>query len=269
MKRQLLDYLGEHSAGGVALAYSGGVDSAVLLEALHRVKSMKEFSLAVFYFSTPLQDRKEEQMAREAARLSGEQLHVLRLDLFQAEPRLRNNPPDRCYLCKKLLFGAMARQARELGLETLMDGTNTDDLRSFRPGLRALREFGVLSPLAEVGMDKQAVRSLAEEWKLEVARKPSSPCLATRWKHGAELTEGALSRVAAGEEQLRKMFPGKGVRLRVHGDDLARVEVEREDVPEAARQAAEMVAILHTLGFRYVTLDLEGFRSGSMDEIER
>lgn len=265
MKRRLLHYLREHSEGGVALAYSGGVDSTLLLEALRRASEEAKFKWAAFYFATPLQSAREEEEAVLEAAKSDAEVHVIRLNPLQSVPTMQKNPPERCLLCKRFLFTELAHRANEFGLKVLMDGTNSDDLQSFRPGLRALQELGVLSPLAAVGMGKQDVRELAAEWNLRAARKPSVPCLATRFEYGAELTEQKLARVAAGEERLREMFPGVGLRLRVHGEGMARIEVERDILVHAVERADEIARTLRSLGFCYVTLDLEALRSGSMD----
>ena len=265
MTQVLEDYLRAHCVGGVALAFSGGVDSTLLLHALLRLQAAGEpFRLVAYYFHTPLHTEEETQAATRTAREAGAELVEMRFDPLQL-PRLRFNPQDRCYHCKGHIFSHMQQDARARGLQHTMDGTNADDHHQYRPGLRALRELGVLSPLAAVGMSKAAVRALAAEWGLPCASKPAAPCLATRFDYGAELTPQAIQRVAAGEALLHRRYPGHPLRLRVHGD-LARLELPRELMPQALSAAPELAHELRALGYRHITLDLLGFRSGSMDE---
>lgn len=270
MNHRLTAYLQDHCAGGVALAFSGGVDSALLLHALLRLQAAEEgerFPLVAYYFRTPLHTEAETQAAIRSAQEAGAQLVQLHLDPLRL-PVLRFNPTDRCYHCKKSLFAHIQRDAQARGLSVTMDGTNADDHLQYRPGLRALSELGVLSPLAAVGMSKAAVRALAAEWGLPCAGKPSTPCLATRFEYGTELTPEAIRRVEAGEELLQRRFPGQPLRLRVHGGDLARVELPPALMAEALAAAPELEPALRELGFRHITLDLRGFRSGSMDPPE-
>ena len=157
-------------------------------------------------------------------------------------------------------MGRFAEIAREQGLATVMDGTNADDLREPRPGLRALRELGVRSPLAELGIDKATVRTMAAALGLPCADAPSAPCLATRFPYGTRLTESALCAVAEGEALIRRHLPPTAtLRLRVHGD-LARIEVAPETLPTLLAAREELLAGLTPLGFRHVTLDLAGYR---------
>ncbi|MGN0837086.1 MAG: TIGR00268 family protein [Akkermansia sp.] len=259
----LLDHLRSLAEqGGLTLAFSGGVDSALLLRALSRLRRERPLSLAVCFFRTPLHTGEEEAAARRFAEQEGFALQVLAWDPLQ-EPALRFNPPERCYLCKRQLFERL--RAWTPG-HILLDGTHADDLRTHRPGLRALRELGVRSPLASLGMGKARVRALAAEEGLSCAQRPAAPCLATRLEYGAELRPELLAAIARGEALLRGRFPGAALRLRVHRGGVARLELPPELLAAAAAQAGELAALLRPLGFRYLTLDLEGFRSGSMDE---
>jgi uncharacterized protein len=176
------------------------------------------------------------------------------------------NPADRCYLCKRLVFTALRRRADDLGLPLLADATHVDDLGEWRPGLRALRELGVASPLAEAGLGKAEIRSLSAQLGIEGANRPSSPCLATRVPFDTPLTRERLARVAAAERELLALG-FVNTRVRDYGD-LARIEVQSGDLERAA--SAEMrgriVEALRAAGYRYVTLDLAGYRTGSMDE---
>lgn len=263
MEERLSDFLRSLCTGGVALAFSGGVDSSLLLHALIRLREEKNFPLVAFFFRTPFQTSEESQGSLSCAAKEGCEYEQIIMDPLQL-PELKNNPPNRCYICKHALFTTLGERARKRGLSVMMDGTNADDLKQYRPGLRALRELGVLSPLAEVRMSKEDVRALANRWGLPCASRPSAPCLATRFEYGVALTKENLKRAARGEELLRSLFPGEPMRLRVHGD-LARIELPSHLLLRAAQQAEEISASLRRLGFFHVTLDLEGLRSGSMD----
>lgn len=267
MMQDLATYLSDHTDGGVALAFSGGVDSSLLLHALLRRQKQKPFPLLAYYFRTPLHTEEETQDAIRTAREAGAELVEMSFDPLQL-PALRHNPHDRCYHCKGHIFSHMKQDAAKRGLRIIMDGTNADDHKQYRPGLRALRELGVLSPLAAVGMSKADVRALAAEWGLTCSGKPSAPCLATRFDYGAEITADAVRRVEEGEKLLHRLFPNQPVRLRVHGaaQDLARLELPQQLMPQALSAAGEIVSHLRALGFHHITLDLQGFRSGSMDE---
>lgn len=264
MMDRLTTYLREHTEGGVALAYSGGVDSTLLLHALLRLREEQSFPLVAYYFRTPLQTEEETQDALQTARHAGIEPVQMEHDPLQL-PRLRFNPKDRCYHCKLHMFSHMAQDAVSGGLHVLMDGTNADDHRQYRPGLQALRELGVLSPLAAVGFTKAQVRELATAWGIPCASKPSAPCLATRFDYGVELSPEAIRRVEAGESLLRRHFPGEPLRLRVHGN-LARLELPPALMPAALQLAPTLTRDLQALGYRHITLDLLGFRSGSYDE---
>lgn len=265
MKQRLRESLIRHAAGGVALAFSGGVDSTLLLHALLRLRAEGLIpDLLAYYFQSKLQPAADAAEVAQIASAMEAPLEVISIDPLADLPNLRSNPVDRCYHCKRLLFSKLIERARARGLYCIMDGTNADDLKVYRPGLQALRELGVVSPLAKAGMSKADVRLLAAEWGLSCATKPSSPCLATRFEYGSELTEEGLRRVEHGEDTLRRLFPGAALRLRVHGD-LARVELPKSELNRAVDLADSISSALHALGFTYITLDLEGMRSGSMD----
>ncbi len=263
-KSLLLDFLRRHQSGGIALAFSGGVDSTLLLALLRELQQEQPFPWLALTMHSLFQTEAELIRVKELARQWSVPLQILSLDPLRLE-QVRNNLPDRCYWCKRHIFESFRECARRQGLQTLMDGTNADDLLAYRPGVRALRELQVVSPLAELGIDKKSVRALARELGLVSACKPSSPCLATRFEYGTVLTAGLIEQIQKGEESLRRFCPeGTDIRLRRHGD-LARIEVPPLLLPVLAGRHAELSAALKTLGFKYVTLDLEGFRSGSMD----
>ena len=243
---------------GVALAYSGGVDSALLLAALAKIFREKPFPLLALTMRSALSPQGANGVPDD---IPHETIDVAPLD----DPDIRNNPRERCYFCKRRFFGLFKKIAGARGLKILMDGTNADDLRDFRPGLRAARELGVVSPLAETGICKAEIRAAARALRLPEADKPSAPCLATRFPTGAELTESALRAVDCGENFLRKFLPSDApLRLRVHGD-TARIETLPEHFQKLVDARTEIVARLRELGFKRATLDLDGFHSGGMN----
>lgn len=259
--RRMLEDL---SSGGVCEAFSGGVDSALLLTVLSELRARKSFPLLAVVFSTAFHTAEETASAVKQAEELGVPVELVERDVL-SDPVLRQNPKDRCYHCKRSLFSEMKRIAAARGIGNLVDGTNADDTRVYRPGRKALEELGVLSPLALCGFTKDEIRAAARELLIPVADKPSAPCLATRFPYGTAMTEKALRNVERGEECLRG-FGLKVVRLRVHGD-VARIETDAEGYELASARRFEIAfALRQEAGFAYVTLDMEGFRSGSMDE---
>lgn len=255
---QLIGIIGRYPS--VAVAYSGGVDSAVVL----RAALMASSKVHGVIFHTMLHPMEETSEAVKLAKEMGAAVQVIEVDEF-TNPAITDNPPDRCYHCKHMLFTKLKAYAREHELEVVMDGTNGDDLNQYRPGLRALKELEVVSPLAQMGLDKQQVRLMAKELGLpvSVSDKPSAPCLATRLPYNTPFDREVLDRIARGEEYL-KACGFQTVRLRLHGD-IARLEIPKVDFGLFLEQAEGIASQLKKLGFTYITLDLEGFRSGSMD----
>jgi uncharacterized protein len=250
------------AAPGCLVAYSGGVDSTFLIAVARRVLGERVASATVQTF---FHEPGEIADARRRAAAIGVPHETLELDLA-AHPELLANPPDRCYLCKRLVFGALRRRADERGLPVLADATHAGDLGERRPGVRALRELGVVSPLAEAGLGKPDIRALSALLGIEGADRPSSPCLATRIPYGSPISRQRLERVAASERILRALGFAN-VRVRDYGD-LARIEARPEDLDRLAAWPLRrgVVEPLRDLGYRYVTLDLLGYRTGSMDE---
>ena len=248
---------------GICAAFSGGTDSSLLLTVLCELRAQTPFPLLAVIFTTAFQTAEETVSAESLAAELGVQTETVSYDVL-ADPVLRTNPKDRCYHCKRRLFAEMKRIADACGLKYLMDGTNADDTKVYRPGRKALEELGVLSPLAICGFTKDEVRSAARELLVPTAGKPSSPCLATRFPYGTELTDEALRRVEHGETYLHNLGLGT-VRLRVHGA-CARLETDEGGFRTVAEHRAKIALELRRIGFAYAALDLEGFRSGSMDE---
>ncbi len=240
----------------LAVALSGGLDSSVLLAAAVRILGA-DHCLAL----TAQTPYVMEEEVRDSTAL------CRRLGVRQE--KLAFNPPLRCYLCKHALFSSLADKAAELGFPLLADGSNLDDLDDYRPGRRALQELGIPSPFLEAAMDKADIRRLACRLGLpeSVSGKPAYACLLTRLEHNRPVTEALLRRVDAAESFLRTLGL-KGCRVRVHGDSLARIELpEKEgDLFWNRKLAATVARRLRELGFRHITLDLEGYSRGSMNE---
>ena len=258
-KRAALDrYL--KSLERVVVAYSGGVDSAVLAVAADR--ALGDGALAVTAVSPSL-SRHERDGATRLAQMLGF-AHQERVTNELAREEYARNASDRCFWCKTELFEVLRPVAEERAASIAV-GTNRDDLDDHRPGIQAARLADVAAPLVEAELSKEEVRALARAWGIPVADKPASPCLASRFAYGVRVTEEGLRRIDQAEEIVRSL--GFEVfRVRDHGD-LARVEVLPSDMEKAASVAAVIQDELRALGFRYVTLDLGGFRSGSLNEV--
>jgi len=248
--------------GSAAVAFSGGADSTYLLAEARDVLG-RENVLAIT-LTGALFPPEDLHQANALAKQLGAEHTVLAQHPLEV-PGLADNPPDRCYLCKRALYRSVIEAAGERGLAAVLDGSNADDARAHRPGTRALEELGVRSPLREGGLGKADVRALSRRLGLPTADRPATPCLATRFPYGQTITEAALQRVAAAERTLRRL--GYAVcRVRDHGD-VARIEVPRDQVARlVSRHHEQIAADLKGLGYAYVTVDLEGYRAGAMDE---
>ncbi len=242
--------------GGVLVAFSGGVDSSVLLAIA--AEELGDRAAAVTAVS-PLYARREIEAARRTARQLGVRHIELPVDPIAEIPGFADNPPERCYLCKRYLFGRFKEIAEAQGL-VLCHGEQADDIGDHRPGQRAARELGVRAPLAEAGLTKAEVRALARQLGLPAATLPSLACYATRFPHGAKLSAQQIARVAAAEEFLFGLG-FSNVRVRVHGD-VARIEVPPDEIARLTGELRQRVAgKLRELGFSRVAVDLDGYRS--------
>ena len=258
---RLHQWLKAHEATGVAVAFSGGVDSSYLLAEAQSVIPGRVLAITAKTAIVPAEE------IREAVRLAhalGVRHCVEKFDVM-ALVNVRRNPPDRCYHCKRFLFKALMAKAAQMGFGILADGSNADDDQDYRPGRRAVVELGVATPLKDAGLCKADIRELSREMGLPTAAKPSMACLASRIPYGTELTMARLQAVAALESMLRREgFPQ--VRVRHHGQ-VARVEVEPGAMPrlldEALRRKVARTA--RRAGFLYVALDLTGYVTGSMN----
>lgn len=248
----------------VCLAFSGGVDSSVLLKLLCDAAERAQTGSRIYAvtFATRLHPAADLETARAVAAETGAVHCVLQVDESENE-EIMWNPVNRCYLCKKYLFARLIRFGQERGVRLFLDGTNADDLTVYRPGVQALKELGIRSPLAEQGITKEQVRQLAAQLGLSVASRPSTPCLATRLPYGARLDPDLFGKIDAAETFLKTLgFPV--VRVRLHGD-IARIEVPAAQLGALTAVYEQVTERMKALGFVYITLDLEGFRSGSMD----
>ncbi len=240
------------------VALSGGVDSAVVAKAAVLSEAN---ATVVTARSVAVSQRDQEDAARVAQQLGAELVVIDTNELARAQ--YVANGPDRCFHCKSHLFESLHRQFPHSQIVT---GTNQDDLGDYRPGLRAADQASVKAPLAELGIGKQVVRQLAEYWQLAVASKPASPCLASRLAYGVEVTAERLERIDLSEVYLRS-FGLREFRVRLHEGEMARIEVHANDMQRVLAGQAEIVAKLKALGFRFVTLDLAGFASGSLNQV--
>lgn len=246
----------------ICLAFSGGVDSSLLLKLAADAAAETGKKVHAVTFDSRLHPSCDLEIARRVAGELGGIHEVIRVDELEQEA-IRMNPVNRCYLCKRHLFMKLKELAQVKGIRFILDGTNEDDMHVYRPGIQALKELGIISPLAELHIGKAAVKNMAAELGISVASRPSTPCMATRLPYNTEIDYGVLSRIAEGEAYLRTVVPGN-VRLRLHGD-IARVEADGASFDRVMERREEITHKLKGLGFVYVTLDLEGFRSGSMD----
>jgi uncharacterized protein len=249
---------------GVAVAFSGGIDSTVVAKAAFL--ALGERAVAVTADSASVA-RRELDDARELARLIGIRHVVVRTAEFE-NPAYTANDGTRCYHCKTELYSTVERLLPELGVSVVVSGANLDDLGDYRPGLVAAAEHSVRHPLQEAGFTKADVRALAKFWGLPTWDKPAAPCLSSRMAPGLAVTPERTERVERAEAFLRSLGL-RECRVRYHEGDLARVEVPASEIALLAseRIRTELTRTLHALGFKFVTLDLDGFRSGSLNEL--
>lgn len=263
LRERLLEILSGY--GRVAVAYSGGVDSAVVAKAAQLACGDK--AVAVTAVSPSLASGELEAAAALAKQI-GIRHEIIRTEEF-ADANYLANPFNRCFFCKTELYSRLGELAPRFGVDAVVNGANLDDRGDHRPGMKAAANFEVKSPLIEAGINKAQVRELAHEWGLPVWDKPASPCLSSRIAYGIAVTPERVERIDQAEAFLRTTFGLREFRVRLEANELARIEVAENDLdavlnPDARRQIKQR---LHELGFRYVTIDLDGFRSGSLNAV--
>ncbi|MEC8161558.1 MAG: ATP-dependent sacrificial sulfur transferase LarE [Planctomycetota bacterium] len=259
---RLVDFM--KSMQHCVVAYSGGVDSAVVAKIAALV--LGERAKAVMAVS-PSVAAGEVESAKKLAEEIGIDFHLIHTSEME-DPRYLKNDERRCYYCKQGLYLALKEFVREFPHTMIANGTNTDDLGDYRPGLEAARELRVVSPLVEAGLNKQNVRQLAKQWNLSVWDKPATPCLSSRIAYGESVTPERLRMVDQAETYLRSLG-FRELRVRYHAGDLARIEIPQGEVSRFATLAEDkkIANRFRDLGFRFVTLDLVGFRSGSLNSL--
>jgi len=264
---QLAKLLVEHirtSYYKVVVAFSGGVDSAVVAAAAHRALGPSAVAWTSLGAAMPEADQLD---AQKVAQFIGIE-HVMFPTREIENPDYVANGPDRCFHCKSTLYEAISKWAQEHDFETILSGTNAEDLGDYRPGLQAAANWNVQAPLADLHYTKENVRSIAKLWNLQVADKPASPCLASRIAYGQVVTIGRLGRIEAMEKWLHSEGLSD-VRARLHADELLRLEIHLDQLPLAVSEPmrSEIVSKAIELGFRYVTIDVQGRQSGSLNRV--
>jgi len=247
--------------GSLAVAFSGGVDSTFLLAAAKEALGGRLLAVTVRSASIPARECQEADAFCKAQGISHRFVDVDELSI----EGFADNPANRCYLCKKALFSEILTLAETEGIKAVAEGSNLDDNGDYRPGLLAIDELGIRSPLRDAHLTKEEIRTLSKAMALPTWDKPSFACLASRFVYGERITLKKLSMVEQAEQYLLDLG-FRQLRVRMHGESLARIEVPAEELPSLLTHRIEVSERLHAVGFDYVTMDLQGYRSGSMNE---
>lgn len=248
--------------GSAVVAFSGGVDSSYLAFVAHRVLGDRAYAVTAV---SPSVSEMQKELALSFARTYGLNHRTINTQEME-DPNYRSNPSNRCYFCKSELYAYLERVCGELQADVIFDGSNTDDLGDYRPGRQAGREHTVVSPFIESAINKEEIRALSRKWNLPTWDQPAMPCLSSRFPYGVAITEEKLRQVDRAESFLRGLGL-KNFRVR-HHENLARIEVDRTEVSKILDlNLFECISReLKSLGYQYITLDLQGFRSGSLNE---
>jgi len=249
--------------GRVVIAFSGGVDSTFLVKVAYEVLGKNVIAVTAASSTYPKTELEE---AKRLARLIGVRHIIVNSEETEVE-NFKRNPPNRCYYCKKELFSRLKEIAKKEKINYVLDGTNYDDLTDFRPGMKALRELNIISPLKDVKLTKEDIRNLSKLMNLDTWDKPACACLASRFPYGIRITKERLDRVEKAEAVIRNLGI-RQLRVRYH-NEIARIEVNKKDMQLLLEHSDSIVKKFKELGFIYVTLDMEGYRTGSLNEVLR